>query len=594
MIHLVWMALAAVVLALDASLPVRAFFLIPAVLWAPGLGWARRLSRSESRLQLHLDGIWVSVVALVPSVLAARVFGGGAWTLLGMSAVWAALGTVLARGHHRGQTTGFNPRVGVVVSLLLVGGWAVSQADLMLRPLDAWWHAEDLESLSEAPIDWEAGAGWTGQHPIGWEEVGAARLRDEDGDGGAVRILGEGRMAFALRGPVGATLTIGEETWTIESDPTVVEDEGPVPRYLDRGVVGAVVDVAEGDMDLAVTCDEPVDLYVFPSVDAPWEVDGEGELKLVHYYQLLNIVENQRWADEINSGERNVTINQPPLWSWVLASSSLLVSPDVPGANLLLVWVLVLVALSGVRLLEVVAPNAPLPAWALPGLAAVVHGKLMLEPGSTNFPDSLYAAAFVLGVAALRQPGFLRFAGLALLAGLLRYPGTIALTCAALVAWAVYRELPRSKLVATWGVVGVVAAGFAAAAVLSDTFSHWLEILWFETVPEHYDNNQEAPPIWQRPPEFYLSWLRYSGFGLLLALPALSRGARFVLGSAFVYSLFLCTIDHFSSHYFLPGVALVAVAVGANAAPIGGPVVRNGIPLLAAAGSLWFLLNGAI
>ncbi|MCP4809333.1 MAG: hypothetical protein GY913_11855 [Proteobacteria bacterium] len=594
MIHLVCLALAAVVLALDPGLEIRALFLVPAVLWAPGIGWSRRLSRSESRLQLHLDAIWVSVVALVPSLLAVRAFGGGAWTLLAMSTVWAVLGTVLARGHYRALATSFAPRFGVMMSFVLVAGWAFTQRDVMLRPLDGWWHAEELESLSETPIDWEPGAGWTGSEPIGWEEVGAARLRDEKGDGGSLQIAGEGRMAFALRGPIGAQLTIGEETWTIESDPTVVEDEGPVPRYLDRGVVGAVVDVVEGDLPLVVTCDEPVDVYVFPSVDAPWEVDGEGELKLVHYYQLLNIVENQRWANEINASERNVTINQPPLWSWVLAAGSLLIDDDTPGANLLLVWVLVLVACSGVRLLEVVAPNAPLPAWILPGLAAVVHGKLMLDPGSSNFPDSLYAAAFVGGIAAIRQPGFLRFAGIALIAGLLRYPGTIALTCAAFVSWGVFRELPRQKLVATWSIVGIVAGAFAVAAMLSDTFAHWLEILWFETVPEHFDNNQEAPPIWKRPPEFYLSWLRYSGFSLLLALPGLSRGARYVLGSAFVYSLFLCTIDHFSSHYFLPGVALAAVAVGANAAPIGGPIVRHAAPVLAAAGSIWFVLNGAI
>ena len=91
MIHLAWLAVAAVVLLLDPGLEIRTFVLVPAVLWAPGVGWSRRLSRSESRLQLHLDAVWVSVVALVPRLLAVRAFGGGAWTLLAMSAVsWAA------------------------------------------------------------------------------------------------------------------------------------------------------------------------------------------------------------------------------------------------------------------------------------------------------------------------------------------------------------------------------------------------------------------------------------------------------------------------------------------------------------------------
>ena len=593
MIHLVCVALAMVAVLLDASPVVRAFFVLPAVLWAPGVGFARRFGGSPSKVQLHLDAAWISILLAIPTLLALRTTGLGVHFLVGVSAIWAVVGTAFGWRHRKTESTRLRVRLGILGSALLLAVWAMSAKSQLLRPLDAWWHMDGLEVLAEEQVPITSGEGWTGSAEIGWDQVGAKRFDDGDGGGGVLEIGAPGTVAFALRGAVGDTLTLGEQSWTIESDPTVHPDEGPVPRYLERGVVGALVEVEEGPLEVGIDGTR-ASLYVLPSVHAPWELDGEGELKLVHYYQLLNIVENQRWSNEILARERNVTINQPPLWSWVLAVAVVGVDDGVVGANLLLLWVLALLAFTGVRLLELVAPNAPLPAWLLPGAAALVHGKLMLDPGSANFPDSLYAVAFVGGLVALKQPGVWRFAAIAVLAGLLRYPGTIALSLSALLLWAVYREGVLARLVALWGLVAAIAGALAVAALVTGVFGHWLDILWFETVPEHFDNNQEADPIWKRPPVFYWTWLRYTGFGLLLALPGLSRGARWVLGSAVVYSLFLCTIDHFSSHYFLPGLALGAVAVGANAAPIRGPVVRVLVPLLALAGFLGFVAMGRV
>ena len=139
------------------------------------------------------------------------------------------------------------------------------------------------------------------------------------------------------------------------------------------------------------------------------------------------------------------------------------------------------------------------------------------------------------------------------------------------------------------------ALALALAALLSENLHHWLEVLWFETVPEHYNNNQEALPIGQRPLAFYGRWLAYTGGGLALAFAGLGhRGARFVLGSALVYSLLLCTIDHFPTHYFLPLVAMTGVAIATGSARFRHPVLSHGVPALALIGAACWLIWGRI
>ena len=572
MTALVLLLAAAVALGLD--LPGQGLVLTPALLLAPGWGWARRLGGEP--LQVIVDAAWLSIVAAVPGILLVKLLGGGAWTLLGWAAAVSIPGVVL--GWKRPVTPArTGTLVAVVSTLLAVGAWAGLEQDRLGRQLDGWWHHAEAEELPAEAIGWSA----EGERRVGWPESGAGVMEPPPS---TIRFEGEGPVLLLCRGPIGATL-FGQ---TIQTDPTVEEWEGPVPRYLERGVVGALVDA---EPQLAVEQEGCDQLWVLPSQDAPWSVHAAGELQFVHYYQILNIVENQRWSQELLE-DRWLTVNQPPLWSYVLATATVTRGPDLPGANALFAWILVLLGISGARLLELVAPRAPLMAWVLPALFALIHGKLMLEPGSTNFPDSLYACAFVGGLIALRQDGVWRFALVALLAGLLRYPGTIALSLVALLSAGIYGRGLR-PLAVTWGVVLAVAAAIGLGGLLTGQFDHWLEILWFETVPEHYNNNQEAPAIWQRPPEFYLTWLRYTGFGLLFVLPMAGRGARWVLGSAVVYSLFLCTIDHFPTHYFLPLVALSGVAIGANAGALRG-LWSQLLPTLAAIAAVVFLWQGQL
>ncbi len=545
--------------------------LLPVLLLLPGLGWARRLSNEP--LQVFVDASWLSVVAMVPGVVLVKLVGGGLWTLLAWAAVVGLPGLVVGWGRPLSARSG--AWVALLSTLMAVGGWGLFEADRLQRPLETWWYHAGTEQLPGEAVGWSA----EGERRVGWPEAGAGVVEPVPE---TLRMDGEGSVLLLCEGPVGATLFDAE----VQTDPTEVEEEGPVPRYLERGVTGVLVDA---EPELRIQHSGCESLWVLPSQDAPWSVHASGELQFVHYYQILNIVENQRWSLELLQ-DRWLTVNQPPLWSYVLATSTVLAGGDLPGANALMLWVLVLLALSGARLLELVAPRAPMVAWALPAIFAVVHGKLMLEPGSTNFPDSLYACAFVGGLAALRQEGAWRFALLGLLAGLLRYPGTIALSLAALLAAGIYGKGLR-PLALLWATVLAAAAAIGLGGLLSGQFDHWLEVLWFETIPEHYNNNGEAPPIWQRPPEFYVLWLRYTGWGLLFALPLAGRGARWVLGCAAAYSLFLCTIDHFPSHYFLPLVALSAVAIGANAGALRG-AWRHLLPALGLVAGLVFLWRG--
>ena len=148
MIHLLWVLLAAAAVFFDASPVLRAVFVLPAVLWAPGVGFARRFSRSPSKLQLHLDAAWISIGLAIPTLLAMRATGGGVPVLLGLSAIWALLGTAWGWPHRRSESTRLRVRLGVLGSGLVIAVWAMSVKAEVLRPLDAWWHMEGLEQLS--------------------------------------------------------------------------------------------------------------------------------------------------------------------------------------------------------------------------------------------------------------------------------------------------------------------------------------------------------------------------------------------------------------------------------------------------------------
>lgn len=603
MIRLALLLAAALSVGLDTPWWVRGMLVPPALLWVPGWGLATRLVPDEdSRLQRLLDGAWIGMAVAWVGVAVGRELGLGedafGVLLFGWAGVWTALGGWLGRAHSRGPGTPRNTAVGVAAVVLGVLGVAAWRSADVARPLaDHWWHDQataaggpDGAVLAVLPA-----TGWAQADRVGWDEAGAWSLTPGDGSRTLAAPDGAtGRILVAVQGPLGTHVQVGDQRATVQASPMEVPDEGPVRRYADRGTVGLAIDLelAPGEPLSIETDAERAWLLTGP--DAVWAMHAEGGLRYVHYYQLLNQVENLDWAQEVRD-DRWFTWNQPPGWSPLLAVSTLLVSPDLPGCNALFLWVVLLVGLSGVRLARVIAPGAPTAAWLVPGGMAAAHGLLMLEPASANFPDSLYAAA-VLGVATAVAGGRDRALGaMGVWAQALRWPGAVLSSLLA-VSFALFaRARPWKGLGLLWGGVllgGIIAAVAAATGHAEDL----LFILYFETFPEHWHDEYAPPTLASRVPGFYLNWLTYTGGGLLVAVlgavgarnpPRLAL--RALLAAALAYSALLCTIDHHPTHYFLPLVGLTGPMVVAAAAATRHRLLRSALPVLVLAG-LWAFL----
>ena len=451
-----------------------------------------------------------------------------------------------------------------------------------------------------APLDVLPGEGWAGEERVGWEEAGAWHLTPSGSTAMLVSRTGaRGRVVLAVRGPIGSTVSAGGATARVQASPVEEPDEGPVRRYLKAGTVGLTVpvDLAPGESLVVQTTGG--DVYLLPSPDAVWALHAEGGLRYVHYYQLLNQVENLDWAAEVRK-DRWFTWNQPPGWSPILAVATLLISPDMPGCNALFLWVVLLVGLSAVRLAALLGPGAPAVAWLIPGAMAAAHGLLMLEPASTNFPDSLYAAA-ILGVAMALAAGRARaFAAMGIWSQALRWPGAIVASLLAIAFATLSRARPWRGLGILWA---GVALGGAVAAVAAATghADDLLFILYFETFPEHWHGEADAAALLGRVPRFYGTWALYTGGGLVAAVAlALGRhnppraGARALIASALAYSVFLATIDHDPTHYYLPLIALTGPAVVVGSAATHQRTVRIAVPIVIFVGLLAFLWKSQV
>ncbi len=580
---------------------------VPGLMWAPGSGWARWLrarngGESTTGLAVVIDACWLSAAATWLDVALVRTVGLrgdlAAWGLLVLTLSWWLAGTTLARGLPRPTT----PRrewlggAAVVAAVLLSAWWR--QGDL-LRPLDGYWWLEGAadeghEILPVEPaLDWQAAV-----HPLGWPESGAVRLDLPDGPTEVhLRAAGpaHGRIILAVRGPLGSQLTVGDQHTTVQASVMEQGEEAPVRRYLDAGTAALAVDVdMETGEELAVQA-EGARLYLLPGTEAVWSAHADGELRYTHYWQILNQVENLDWAREVLDW-RWFTLNQPPGWSPLLATTLLFGKPDLPANNLLFLGVITLVGLTGIRLGSVLAPRAPPLAWLVPPALVAVHALLMFEPGSTNFPDSLYAAAVLAVALALAEERHMGFALLGIAAGLLRWPGVVLATLLAL-AWRVSGHGPPWRgLVRLWA-LAAAGAVFAAVVVALGGMQDLLFILWFETFPEHWHADYSGTSLLPRIPDFYLVWLRYAGGAWLLALLAsvgrstpARRGTRFLVLGALAYSTLLCTIDHHPTHYFLPLVALCGpMSIAASDVPRAA-ALRSLLPGLILAG-LWVTLR---
>ncbi|MES2639900.1 MAG: hypothetical protein V4850_10475 [Myxococcota bacterium] len=570
--------LAAAALTAGADEIVVAALAVPALLWFPGRGVARRLSRDP--VERVVLAFWVSALLAVPAVLVGVGTGLGGPGTLATAAVFTAASERLSA--PRAQASALAARLGGlgVVAIVLMLGW--SWRDAVTRPMGVYWWSAAAETAwagGETTTPPSPGAGWRERRVVGWPEAQALELVPRAAD---PFLLGpaEGPLVLVLQGPVGAGMRVGAREVVIQANVEEQAEEGPVPRYLTRGVaaIALTTHLQAGErLQLRLSDPNRSVVYQLGGPDAVWALHADGALRFVHYYQLLNMVEQVIWARELYLGRR-VTDVQPPLPSYVLAAPLVTAGGELPTANLTFLLKLLMVGLAGVLAIQAWAPRAPALAWLLPAAATAMHGRLMLEPSSAMLPDTLYTLGLLGAVTALARPRGGAYVGFSLLAQLTRYPGAFVTAVAGLLAGEP-RRVAR-MLVGVLVVAGIVAlAGHATGSL-----GGWLDTLWWETFPEHWHGEADPAVLLGRAPRFYGLWVAYAGGLPLLAALAWPRGTRVLLGTAIVYSLLLCTIDHSPSHYFLPLLHLSAAATACTAATFDHPALRSGIPLFGVMG----------
>jgi hypothetical protein len=565
--------LAAVALTAGADEIVVAAFAVPALLWFPGRGVARRLSRDP--VERVVLAFWVSALLAVPAVLVGMGTDLGGPGTLATAAVFTAASERLSA--PRAQASPLAARLGsvavIVIVLMLGWGWR----DAVTRPMGVYWWSAAAETAwagGETTTPPSPGAGWRERRVVGWPEAQALELVPRAAD---PFLLGpaEGPLVLILQGPVGAGMRVGAREVVIQANVEEQPEEGPVPRYLTRGIgaIALTTNLQAGErLQLRLSDPNRSVVYQLGGPDAVWALHADGALRFVHYYQLLNMVEQVIWARELYVGRR-VTDVQPPLPSYVLAAPLVTAAGELPTANLTFLFELLMVGLAGVLAVQAWAPRAPALAWLLPAAATAMHGRLMLEPSSAMLPDTLYTLGLLGAVTALARPRGGAYSGFSLLAQLTRYPGAFVTGVAGLLAG-------EPRRVARMLVVVLVVAGIVAlAGHATGSLGGWLDTLWWETFPEHWHGEADPAVLLGRAPRFYGLWLAYAGGLPLLAALAWPRGTRVLLGTALIYSLLLCTIDHTPSHYFLPLLHLSAAATACTAATFDHPALRRGIPL---------------
>jgi len=580
---------------------------LPLVLVLPGYGFAQYWGRGEERpkLAVWLDATWIGLAITWLNIAVIRELGvpeANHQAAIIIAALLWAIG-----GHQLPKTQGPRPalpgpeRLGLlalIAAIMLLGIW---KAGDIARPLHGYWHLNGADTWEHEPL------------PI--RPTSSVREIQEHGGPGSgafsfeapkttthLQAIGpsKGTMTVAIQGPVGSYVAAAGQTAQVQSSMVGEESEGLVRRYLDDGVaaVQVSVDLQSGDSIPLHAKGERI--YLLTGADAVWALHAEGTLRYVHYYQILNQVENQVWAQDMLI-DRWATLNQPPGWSPILSTATVLLETDLPAAGVLFLWVLVLLGLSAIRLISILAPHAPTVAFILPSGMVLAHGLLMLEPGSQNFPDSLYAAALIAVAAAIAEGRTGWIVGLGIAAGLLRWPGVIVSTIFVVLWWKATGQRQAKVLAKLWiwvGMGAIIAAIGVATGVLQDL----LFILYFETFPEHWHGEYSPTRLLPRVPGFYALWTAYTGGGLVLAAGAAfltqpstaRRNLRWLLSAIGVYSLMLATIDHHPTHYFLPLIAMTGVALACAAAATEHTVLRRGLPVVCLTGLAIFLFIGDV
>ena len=598
---------------------------LPGALLLPGLAIAPLVLRKDLIADDRLDGPWW-ILAAVGLNIFVQVVHLNALRLIGVPNEWPALLSLVALEtvaalvllRRRSPALAFaaggpTVRAGVPIVLGMVALSAVLWRTEVT--IDSSWnyYSEAIQAGADQPID-----------PGNLTFIRAV----QDG-AGATRIWDEGTpftlpssplplvinnaaqepqrvpVVFLVHGPLGTSVRLqGRELLFEEDISQLVKLDGierPVERYWGWGTAAAlgIVPVPpRGSTRVQLEVVPPPGRTVADVTIIEWSRLSSDELReftrndgyrFMHPFQLLNVTENVRWADEVvtefvlsgRSPDGLSTLHQPPAWTYQFAPARQLITGHMVTASGIFFAILALIGLAGLLAAREAGTAGTLTTALIAvgvGAGALQHGRLMVSDGSMNFPDNLYSLALLVCAVLLVSGRARMFLMWALLATVLRYPGAVVVAMSAGALAFVRPDLRRRALVMAMR-FGLAVALFCGVmlmvAVFTDALESWLFALWFETVPEHFNNNPEALPLLERPLEFVRIWMLVGGAALLVALPLRGTMSRVLLATAVLYAPFLAFIDHFSHHYFLPLIALASGAAAASIAAAGGARTRT-------------------
>jgi hypothetical protein len=593
-------AFARVLIGLPVVLLVPAFFFVPALFRKDvtfdgklDLGWAL-LAAAGANLLVHVVHFNVLRLVGVPIEWPA---------LMALAVVEAIAGLLFLRTRHPDlefAPAGTGLKRGLLAAGVMILGFAVWNAPSLMRDGSWYFYSPDLQTDWAASgdrdvvvITWEDGSGLRDGEQI--DGIARRRSLTVENQSSAVVFV---PLLIVVHTRVGTTIRLMADGRSLRSDQIAnlapMEADGPlVERYWEWGAasVAAVLEAPPGQrLTLQLTIEPPANLPDMPDSDVAlvaWSMMGAQDIihgmrreghHHMHPYQLLNVTENIRWAHEVagdyvlagRSPDGSSTLHQPPAWTYIYAPARELMSDQTVSAAALYLAILFgfpLVGLLGIRDESGEVPSALL-GIAL-GLGALQHGRLMVADGSINFPDSLYALALVVAVVTLVSGRTRLFVLWAVLCSVLRYPGAVVIV----LAGGTYLALdPARRRKAAHALIrfGLALAVFCGVMLMVGTLTGridvWFFALYFETIPEHFNNNSDALPLLERPLVFMQLWFVFGGAILLAAAPLRGKLSKVALGTAVLYAPFLMFIDHFSHHYFLPLIGLAGVSACASLA----------------------------
>ena len=196
-------------------------------------------------------------------------------------------------------------------------------------------------------------------------------------------------------------------------------------------------------------------------------------------------------------------------------------------------------------------------------MASQVLSLVLIRNQSFGFPDGPYTF-FLMGALVMMVRGQrVGFILLGCLAAYARYPGAYVLAVA-LFTWLVLEKERRRWTLGTilWSVAaGVLVIGMLLAHYhLLTSVKHFLDAVYFEIFPEHFEVMKNGPPAWLRILHFWLKLTALACLTPLLWPLARTRVAKLLMVVTAAYALTLMSVHVAHSHYYQLLIYASAVA----------------------------------